>query len=565
MPRLIPPVDVDSIEPYSEQQVISELVAQLPAECRLYHNFEILTSDAASGKSAGKQLSESEIDAVILWPDKGLLVLEVKGGDISYCADRAKWMSRNRNGVYDIKDPFAQARHNMHGLIKSMEGTLGAKQKGALTHGYAVVFPTSRIEGALPLSADTVIVCDASRLQSIGRFVDGALKSWRRRSVGNHQMPFDIEQVHRAMLPVFNLVPSLKSRVAGDNEQLLRLTEDQRKFLDFSENMTRARIDGVAGSGKTLLAVEQARRYASAGKRTLLLCYNKSLAAWLRNTLAAEATDTPVDIHTFHDFCAQACTEAGVEFDPAEGGQDFWNERSAELLADASHMIKPYDAIVIDEGQDFRETWWLAIEDCLVEKGHMMVFCDPRQDIFGADGLDAIDVGDRVLNLPENCRNTQAIARFCDNIIDITTRSPARSPGGIPVEIKVEKSEEKRLDKVIALVEHWVSKEGLLPSQIAILSPWRRENTCLADVVKLGRTPLTESIDEWQKGAGILQTTVRTFKGLEADVLLLIDVPAPDAHKAFSSADYYVGCSRAKSVLYVLARDAAVSQLAKAA
>ena len=62
-----------------------------------------------------------------------------------------------------------------------------------------------------------------------------------------------------------------------------------------------------------------------------------------------------------------------------------------------------------------------------------------------------------------------------------------------------------------------------------------------------------------------MHTTVRAFKGLEADVLLLIDIPKPDAHKAFSTADYYVGCSRAKSVLYVLAKEAAVKGLAIAA
>ena len=160
MPTLIPPVSIDMIEPYSEQQVIAALVEQLPKECKLYHNFEYISSSENSGKSAGKKLREGEIDAVILWPEKGLLVLEIKGGEIGYCSDTARWTTRNRNGCFIIKDPMSQARHNMHELISAMELELNTKLKGSLTHGYAVVFPTTRGNGSLPHSADTAIVCD---------------------------------------------------------------------------------------------------------------------------------------------------------------------------------------------------------------------------------------------------------------------------------------------------------------------------------------------------------------------------------------------------------------------
>ena len=203
-------------------------------------------------------------------------------------------------------------------------------------------------------------------------------------------------------------------------------------------------------------------------------------------------------------------------------------------------MIRPYDAIVVDEGQDFRESWWLAIEDCLAEKGRLMVFCDPQQNIFGADGLDAIDVGDRVLRLPVNCRNTQHIARFCDNIIDIESYSHERAPDGLPVRVDVEKNDENRLKSIESLIAHWIKKEGLRPSQIAILSPWRKDKTCLAEVDRVSRIKLTSNIDTWGQDKGILCTTVRAFKGLEADVLLLVDVPSPGRHKAFSHADYYL-------------------------
>ena len=460
MPSLIPPIAINDIQPFSEQQVIAALMRQLPEDCRLYHNFEYIASIDRAGKNPGRRLLEGEIDAVILWPGKGLLVLEIKGGQISYCENTAKWQSSNRNGVYGIKDPLTQARQNMHSLISAMEGELDTGLRGALTHGYAVVFPTSRTNGALPHSADTAIVCDANRLETIGRFVEGALKSWKAQDTSKVDGMPSIEILHRAIMPKFNLVPSLKSQVAGDNERLLRLSLDQRAFLSFAEQLDRARVDGVAGSGKTLLAVEQARRYAAEGKRTLFLCYNKSLSTWIRNSLDESEDTRDIEVRTFHDFCACSCRQANISFD-VDGSDTFWTETSAELLSQASQVIEPFDAIVVDEGQDFRETWWLAIEDCLAEDARLMVFCDPQQNIFGADGLGAIDVGDRILRLPVNCRNTKRIARFCDDIIDIESQSHERAPDGLPVKLEIESSDDKRVKAVESLTQKWIKDEGL--------------------------------------------------------------------------------------------------------
>ena len=130
----------------------------------------------------------------------------------------------------------------------------------------------------------------------------------------------------------------------------------------------------------------------------MLLCYNKSLASWLQSTLADDENSDNISAMTFHDLCESACVKAKIEFKP-ENSDEFWVEKTAELLADASSSLEPYDAIVVDEGQDFYGTWWLVIEDLLKEDGRLVVFCDPQQDIFNADGLDALDVGDRVMNL----------------------------------------------------------------------------------------------------------------------------------------------------------------------
>ena len=193
---------------------------------------------------------------------------------------------------------------------------------------------------------------------------------------------------------------------------------------------------------------------------------------------------------TFHSLCEAACKIAKIEFKP-ENTDEFWVEKTAELLADASASLEPYDAIVVDEGQDFYGTWWLAIEDILKEDGKLVVFCDPQQDIFNAEGLAALEVGDRILSLPVNCRNTQSIASHCEGIISADASSHAKAPKGSPVEVKVLPEDGKRLEYVKELVTNLVKEEGLNPSQIAVLSPWRKQNTCLSETESIARIPVS--------------------------------------------------------------------------
>src|SRR5262249_44196797 len=142
------------------------------------------------------------------------------------------------------------------------------------------------------------------------------------------------------------------------------LTRDQEAFLRFAANHPRAAVEGVAGSGKTILALAQAQRFACAGKRTLLVCYNRPLADWLRQQLPDRYRDS-VNVHTFHGLCAYFCQRAGIRFDASREDDAFWEYQAPELLEQASQLapsVDKFDAVVVDEGQDFRELWWTVLE-----------------------------------------------------------------------------------------------------------------------------------------------------------------------------------------------------------
>src|SRR5262249_13374924 len=158
----------------------------------------------------------------------------------------------------------------------------------------------------------------------LGRRVREALDAWARRSNPPRITAEVRDAIQEALSPVFKLTPVLWRTVEEQDERIKRLTRDQEAFLAFAASQSRAAIGGVAGSGKTLLALAQAQRFARSGKRTLLVCYNRPLADWLATRLPDKFAATVV-IDTFHGLAARICRVAGVRFDTSREDNDFWD------------------------------------------------------------------------------------------------------------------------------------------------------------------------------------------------------------------------------------------------
>ena len=110
--------------------------------------------------------------------------------------------------------------------------------------------------------------------------------------------------------------------------------------------------------------------------------------------------------------------------------------------------------------------------------------------------------------------------------------------------------------RVPGLLDSWIRKwtqgEKILPDQIVVLSRSRFDRSCLKSVESLGGVDLVHDPGQWRDGAGVLFSTIRSFKGLESDFVVLVDMVAPDSRKNFSRSDFYVACSRAKHVLKII-------------
>jgi superfamily I DNA and RNA helicase len=344
-------------------------------------------------------------------------------------------------------------------------------------------------------------------------------------------------------------------RIEEQEERLFRLTEEQMRVLDMLQKHKRAVIEGVAGSGKTMLAKAQAQRFADQGLKTLLVCYNRVLAEWLKESFPEEYNGK-ITVSNFHRLCHEYCKDAGIEFiSGSDIGDEFWRDRAPELLMQAIEQSElRFDAIVVDEGQDFFPNWWIPLEMISSEEeGPLYLFYDPAQNLFVGDKLSIPSLGTPI-TLPTNCRNTSRIAKTCSQIrgVEIPVRYDA--PEGDETIVQVAKKADQQVKICEQIVGEWVGKGKLKPSQIAIQSPHSWKNSSFADVKKIRDIPLTDSLDKWKAAEGLLFKTIRSFKGLEADAVVVIDVPRTDIMPHFKSADLYVACSRAKHLLAVLPR-----------
>lgn len=552
MARLIPKIPLDEIALKPERDVARALIEQLPADSVVYHSYPWLNPER--NNRGNTVLREGEADFVIVMPDLGLLVLEVKGGAIVYDPENHLWYRLLDGGHRRaINNPFEQARRNTYALRDDIVKASFPREKNLpCPFGYAVVFPDCGYYGPSPPGAEASIIFSANDLPYLGRRIPLSLRNWNRKETPHPLSRQELDKLIKGLSPAFQILPVLFRRLEEQEARLFRMTEEQMNILTLLQNQKKVAIQGVAGSGKTLLAMAQAQRFADQGHLTLLVCYNRHLAEWLRASLPDDYQDK-ITISTFHQLCRKTCLESNVPFEvDSANPQEFWNHDAPLLLAEAIDKFdRRFDAVIVDEGQDFQRDWWFPLESLLKKDGAFFVFYDPSQNLF-ADADFTIPELRNPYPLPTNCRNTKKIANFCGQVRGINIQVREDAPIGEEITVKVAPMGSQQVNHCQQIVGDWLGQGRLQPSQIVIQSPRTRGNSSLKDLHAIRNVPITENLEEWKSGGGILFTTIRRFKGLEADAVLITDVLPMNTLSYFTAADLYVACSRAKHLLAVL-------------
>lgn len=358
----------------------------------------------------------------------------------------------------------------------------------------------------------------------------------------------------------------LSARLEDEERERINLTKRQAIILDMLSRQRRVMVAGGAGTGKTLIAREKAVSAAEQGLNTLLVCYNRGLADHLREQCAGIDN---LDVATFHQLCRRWIDKAKVELGRdlvAEARRDYpglseYDHHQPIALAYAIDMFGPhYDAIVVDEAQDFGDEFWMPIELLLSEheKALLYVFLDENQDIYRRSA--AIPIPGEPMMLDKNCRNTNRIHNAAYRYYKgAVIEAPAID--GVDVESLPAIGIDKQAQAITSLVTRLVSEEMVKPHDVAVLlcNPLKREaseralmSNAIPANAKWGR------LESYGAGS-ITVDTVARFKGLERPIIILWALN--DCDPVHDRETLYVGMSRAKSLLFLCGDRAACVRL----
>lgn len=351
-------------------------------------------------------IQDGETDFLIVNHNMDILVVEVKGGSIRCDRDSGKWFSNNNK----IKDPFRQGRNAKYSILNKLK-EIPKWEDRWFNVGNAVAFPDTRIFDDIRWDAPRELILDSSDAQKVKNWTEKAFWYFKNyddkyRSVRYSQE--DIETLVYILSPSWEFNSNLASELEIQENIIKRLTKDQFAILDFIERHRRVAISGCAGSGKTLVAIEKAYRLSKAGFSVLILCHNPYLAEFISSKVNS-------DLVKAVDFVSWIDQILGKSEEFINSQWSEFVEPSEEDLGSAFDIIaqsdEKYDAIIVDEGQDFRDTWWIVIESALrdPENSILYIFHDDNQALYLYGSQFKYPIQQAPLTLSKNCRNAGRI------------------------------------------------------------------------------------------------------------------------------------------------------------
>ena len=547
MARLYP-TNIPEDIPDSESRVL-ELIAE-----DLDDDYSAFWSVKTVGRDDSGRMRVGEADIVLLHPRRGLLVIEAKGGGIGYDGERRQYRANDQfGGTHTIDNPYEQASGRMYDILARIRDRNLCSVPGrrfAAAHGYAVVLPDSRLKNVdLPPDAPREITLDSEDLEYFRPRIEAVYRHWRSGRECRDMTDDEFRSIRdRILMPSYQLSYSLSAELSTGSRTIVRLTDDQCAMLDVFDEISRALIRGSAGTGKTFLLMEKARRLCEQGRRVLVLCFNNPLSRHLQE-MAAQ-TSLRADVMTFHELCRQVVESTGGEFsvpDDSEARAEYFRALLPEQAFDAcDRYTKRWDAILVDEGQDFDSTWWTCIESLSSGPDSCFyIFYDSSQCVYSVQ--QGFPFQEPRFPIKDNCRNTKNICLLLQSVLpeaEIHIRDSAPI-GRMPAFINVGANPLQTLD---SLIDHLVTKESVAPEQIVVLSPHTHVRSLLSGRNKAGKCSLADLDNRTVDSVAF--STISRFKGLESDVVVVIDVDS-----GHDNNQLYTAFSRAKQLLYVLHDD----------
>ena len=508
----------------SERIVYQELKNQLP------DSFDVFYSVSWTSYQSGR-LVKSEADFIIASPDYGFLCLEVKGGNEIRVEDNTWYLSDTVHGERKLNmSPYEQAEKNMYYFSK-----IFSEYSDITPLKYRVVFPFYPVGENLELNnRDRACTIDSNDLNNLYDRIKKIFRLWGGNSYGRRFYP--ISQ-HQAFLELIRdriaISAAAGALVRYKEQQLSVINRVQDNYIYFLTNVPQFYVHGGAGTGKTWIAMKMAKSEASMGKRTLFVCASKVLAKMIASNIG-----DCVEVKDIHTLFSEVIKNFAEYKAPLFEG----------ILKNLNVDCNKYDAIFVDEAQDFTEEWAEILKNMLVDStaSRFGIFFDDvqvlREESFG-EGFGII--GAPYL-LRENIRNTSNIYNWVAKKTKLGTDMIANPVEG-PTPITEIIGEHGQLVLTLeTYFRRYLEEEYLTNDSLVILSD-KKEKLLYEFSDGIAKWKLVDG--QATKKNEISVYSINEFKGLESNMVLYVhDVDATENAN-------YIAYTRAKYYLIELVRD----------
>lgn len=507
----------------SEKEVYYALKTQLSNK-----DYEVFYSVKWQRKKNNK-IEKSEADFIVTSPKYGFICLEVKGGS-SIEVESGRWhLTDSYGGRYLDESPYDQAENSMYYFKETFENVNHLKYPGIYAAGS--VFPYYNLsDDVISLISDRNRECTImfSDMSSIGDKIKKMFKMWGGNTFGSRVYS---SISHNALLELIKkriaISAAAGALVAVKERELLTINRVQDNYVYLLSNVRQFYMRGGAGTGKTWIAIKFANSEYRKGSKTLFLCASKPLAAMVR-----ENVSVGVDVFDIETLFSKIIEN--------------FNVYSGPLFKGVSNGLKDdlprYDAVFIDEAQDFTEEWAYIVKMLLKdEKGSRLgVFYDDVQIVRESSFGDAFMIDAEPYLLNENIRNTSNIYNWATDSTQLGT-DVITNPVEGPIPVKEIISDNRHLTQRLEnMFKEYLYDEALKPSSLVILV--QDKNAFLEKYSDgLAMWSFTGSLDADPEKIRV--STPEEFKGLESDMIIYIhDETTSDNlnYIAYTRAKYYL-------------------------
>jgi len=516
-------------------------------------------------------------DFVLVHPDLGIYVLEEKQTSRSVVElTKGNYANANRR-PYRWGDPALQAQRKHSGLLNAMqEADSWSKKWNPFSdpEGFPVywgcMFPNAhelrRSNFGHPrerfiLAED---MADGSSLQE-------ALRRIRDVSTGGRAINVFPEiftclgEVIREEEPE----PAMRLAAAATADETPPLDLRQLELLHAAEVSPSVSVVGPAGSGKSVLALGIAKRWADRDRSILYVCYNNLLAGEVLRDVRESGYGGRIEVRTYFDLAKHEAEAAGTYPRTAVGRVENWEELDLAGQRAMAEATPRFDAVVVDESQDFKRSWIEAVSSLVREDAgtkRRWLFGDPFQALNLDAATSTTEFTAGTIELPYNHRNPKPIHEAASRLRPEGPSLECRRGHGL--EVLYLSAQEIYVAARLFEAVHRLVLNGARLDEIVILTCTTTKGNPLflrGEVAKAGVTyrfgnpaidPKTGdrlglSADRVPKlpADTILFESVNRFKGLDAEFVILVDPPMPDPDQVLTLRTLYVGMTRARTHL----------------